>query len=192
MKRIILASSSIYRQEVLKIYCPDFLSISPDIDETPNDDEKPMNLALRLSLSKAKKISEEYPDHFIIGSDQVGSFEGKILGKPGNYANALDNFKSFYGKSVYFHAGVSFINKSLKIERSKIETTEIQFKKFSDLDMKQYLDNLDTFNTTAGVKSESIDFLPLVKKIIARDRQAILGLPINWVVDQLTEFNQIT
>ena len=189
MTKLILASSSIYRQEIFRKYYPEFKCISPDIDETPMLNEKPISLAKRLSSKKAEKISMNFPDHFVVGSDQVASFDGQILGKPGSYNNALSNFKMFRGKSVFFYAGVSIRNKSLGINRNGLETTEIRFKDYSDEEMINYLDSLDTFNTTAGVKSESILFTPLVDEIISNDEYAIIGLPINWILSQLTEFN---
>ena len=189
MIKLILASSSIYRREILSKHYSDFECISPDVDETPLENENPISLAKRLSSSKAKRVSKDFPDHFVIGSDQVASFEGNILGKPGSYKKALDNFKLFRGKSVFFHAGGSITNESLGIEKEGLETTEIKFKDYSDEDMTNYLDSLDTFNTTAGVKSESMLFLPLVDEIIADDDYAIMGLPINWILDQLSEFS---
>jgi len=150
--KLILASSSIYRQEIFRKYYSEFKCISPDIDETPMLNEKPISLAKRLSNKKAEKISLEFPDHFVIGSDQVASFDEQILGKPGSYNNALSNFKMFRGKSVFFYAGVSIRNESLGINRNGLETTEIRFKDYSDEEMINYLDSLDTFNTTAGVK----------------------------------------
>lgn len=187
MNKLILASSSIYRQEILRKYYTDFQSISPDIDETPLQNENPVSLAMRLADTKAEKISNNFPDHYVIGSDQVASFNEQILGKPRTYENALDNFKSFRGKCVYFHVGASIRNKSLDLERQWLETTEIRFNDYSDEDMVSYVNSLDTFNTTAGVKSESDLFPPLVKEIIADDEYAIIGLPIKWILDQLNE-----
>tara|TARA_B100001964_G_scaffold7825_2_gene8447 strand:+ start:19088 stop:19657 length:570 start_codon:yes stop_codon:yes gene_type:complete len=187
MNNLILASSSIYRQEILIKHYPNFRCISPDIDETPQDDEKPISLAKRLADTKAKKISKDFPDHYVIGSDQVASFDERILGKPGNYKNALANFRSFKGKSVYFHAGVSIRNESLGVARTGLETTEIRFRNYSDETMITYLNSLDTFSTTAGVKSESDQFPALVEEIIADDECAIIGLPIKWILDQLSE-----
>ena len=189
MNKLILASSSIYRQEILRKYYSDFQSISPEIDEMPLQNEKPIDLAMRLADRKAEKISNNFPNHYVIGSDQVASFNEQILGKPGTYENALDNFKSFRGKSVYFHVGVSIRNKTLAINRQGLETTEIRFRNYSDEDMISYINNLDTFNTTAGVKSESDLFPPLVEEIIANDEYAIIGLPIKWIMDQLNELS---
>ena len=189
MNKLILASSSIYRQEILRKYYSDFQSISPEIDETPRQNEKPIDLAMRLADRKAEKISNNFPNYYVIGSDQVASFNEQVLGKPRTYENALDNFKSFRGKSVYFHVGVSIRNKTLAINRQGLETTEIRFRNYSDEDMISYINNLDTFNTTAGVKSESDLFPPLVEEIIANDEYAIIGLPIKWIMDQLNELS---
>ena len=94
----------------------------------------------------------------------------------------------FRGKASSFMQ-VSHRNESLEINRNGLETTEIRFKDYSDEDMNNYLDSLDTYNTTAGVKSESDLFKPLVDEIISNDEYAIIGLPINWILDQLAEFD---
>ena len=90
MNKLILASSSIYRQEILRKYYSDFQSISPEIDEMPLQNEKPIDLAMRLADRKAEKISNNFPNHYVIGSDQVASFNEQVLGKPRTYENALE------------------------------------------------------------------------------------------------------
>jgi predicted house-cleaning NTP pyrophosphatase (Maf/HAM1 superfamily) len=89
---LILASSSIYRRELLQKLQIPFSTISPKIDETPLIDEKPHETALRLAQEKAKKISEDHPYALIIGCDQVATLDGEQLGKPGNHKNAVALF----------------------------------------------------------------------------------------------------
>ena len=109
---IILASSSIYRSRLLKKYIKNFSTRIPDVDETPRKKESAKDLSLRLALSKAKKISNSEPDSFIIGSDQVASFKGNILGKPMNYEDAFNTIKKFSKEDVIFFTGIALINKN--------------------------------------------------------------------------------
>jgi len=182
---IILASSSIYRSRLLKKYIKNFSTRTPDIDETPRKKESAKELSLRLALSKAKKISNSEPDSFIIGSDQVASFKGTILGKPMNYEDAFNTIKKFSKEDVIFFTGIALINKNENIQYHHIDITTISFKDFNDQMLKNYLDSEENLNTTAGVKMESRLFRKLIYKVQTEDEEAIIGLPIQWLLNTL-------
>ena len=182
---IILASSSIYRSRLLKKYIKDFSIRTPDIDETPRKKESAKDLSLRLALSKAKKISNSEPDSFIIGSDQVASFKGTILGKPMNYEDAFNTIKKFSKEDVIFFTGIALINKNENLQYHHIDITTISFKDFNDQMLKNYLDSEENLNTTAGVKMESRLFRKLIYKVQTEDEEAIIGLPIQWLLNTL-------
>ena len=182
---IILASSSIYRSRLLKKYIKNFSIRTPDIDETPRKKESAKDLSLRLALSKAKKISNSEPDSFIIGSDQVASFKGTILGKPMNYEDAFNTIKKFSKEDVIFFTGIALINKNENLQYHHIDITTISFKDFNDQMLKNYLDSEENLNTTAGVKMESSLFRKLIYKVQTEDEEAIIGLPIQWLLSTL-------
>ena len=184
--QIILASSSIYRSRLLKKYIKNFSTCNPDIDETPRKKESAKDLSLRLALSKAKKISIIEPDSFIIGSDQVASFKGNILGKPANYEDAFNTIKKFSKEDVIFFTGIALINKNENLQYSHIDITTISFRDFNNQMLKDYLDSEDNLNTTAGVKMESRLFRKLIYKIKTEDEEAIIGLPIQWLLNKLS------
>ena len=182
---IILASSSIYRSRLLKKYIKNFSTRIPDVDETPRKKESAKDLSLRLALSKAKKISNSEPDSFIIGSDQVASFKGTILGKPMNYDDAFNTIKKFSKEDVIFFTGIALINKNENLQYHHIDITTISFKDFNDQMLKNYLDSEENLNTTAGVKMESSLFRKLIYKVQTEDEEAIIGLPIQWLLNTL-------
>ena len=182
---IILASSSIYRSRLLKKYIKNFSTRIPDVDETPRKKESAKDLSLRLALSKAKKISNSEPDSFIIGSDQVASFKGTILGKPMNYEDAFNTIKKFSKEDVIFFTGIALINKNENLQYHHIDITTISFKDFNDQMLKNYLDSEENLNTTAGVKMESRLFRKLIYKVPTEDEEAIIGLPIQWLLNTL-------
>ena len=182
---IILASSSIYRSRLLKKYIKNFSTRIPDVDETPRKKESAKDLSLRLALSKAKKISNSEPDSFIIGSDQVASFKGAILVKPMNYEDAFNTIKKFSKEDVIFFTGIALINKNENLQYHHIDITTISFKDFNDQMLKNYLDSEENLNTTAGVKMESRLFRKLIYKVQTEDEEAIIGLPIQWLLNTL-------
>ena len=182
---IILASSSIYRSRLLKKYIKYFSIRTPDIDETPRKKESAKDLSLRLALSKAKKISINEPDSFVIGSDQVASFKGTILGKPVNYEDAFNTIKQFSKEDVIFFTGIALINKNKRLKYYHVDITTISFRDFNDEMLKNYLDSEENLNTTAGVKIESKLFRKLIHEVRTEDKEAIIGLPIQWLLKTL-------
>ncbi len=184
--QIILGSSSIYRAGLLKKYIPNFETQSPNIDESPREKESAKDLSLRLALSKARKISLSEPDALVIGSDQVASFNGNILGKPKSYDDAYKTIMAFSNGEVLFYTGVAIIHKNKDLEESYIDVTRVIFKDFDDEMLREYLDSEESLNTTAGVKMESNLFQKLVAQIETEDPEAIIGLPIQWLLKKLT------
>ncbi len=99
---IVLASSSSYRRELLTRLQLPFTCHSPDIDETPQANESAQALVQRLALSKARALAQHYPQHIIIGSDQVAVLDGKIIGKPLHAEGATQQLSAASGRSLLF------------------------------------------------------------------------------------------
>src|SRR5690606_19564446 len=103
---LILASSSPYRKAMLSRLRLPFRTISPDIDESHLEGETPAAMALRLSIAKAQAVATQNPGAVVIGSDQVATFQGRKIGKPGNFENARAQLLSFSGQTVEFHSAL--------------------------------------------------------------------------------------
>ena len=184
-RKVILGSSSIYRTTLLSKYLPDFISISPNIDESERPKEPAKDLSLRLALEKATIIASNRPKDIVIGSDQVASFENVNIGKPMDRSTAYNQMIQFSGKNVSFYTGAVIIIKELETVLSHVDKTIIKFKTFEKKELEDYLNSENHFNTTAGVKAESFPFQKLVDKIITEDKEAIIGLPMMWLVKQI-------
>ena len=184
-RKVILGSSSIYRKTLLSKYLPDFISISPNIDESERPKEPAKDLSLRLALEKATIIASNRPKDIVIGSDQVASFENVNIGKPMDHITAYNQMIQFSGKNVSFYTGAVIIIKELETVLSHVDKTIIKFKTFEKKELEDYLNSENHFNTTAGVKAESFPFQKLVDKIVTEDKEAIIGLPMIWLVKQI-------
>ena len=103
---IVLGSTSIFRKELLERLQIEFITDSPDIDETPIDNESPENYVIRLSLEKAKAVAARHPNALIIGSDQCSVLDGEIRGKPHTHENAVKQLSESSGKRVSFLTGL--------------------------------------------------------------------------------------
>ena len=184
-RKVILGSSSIYRKKLLSKYLPDFISISPNIDESERPKEPAKDLSLRLALEKATIIASNRPKDIVIGSDQVASFENVNIGKPMDRSTAYNQMIKFSDKDVSFYTGAVIMIKELETILSHVDKTIIKFKLFEKKELEDYLNSENRFNTTAGVKAESFPFQKLVDKIITEDKEAIIGLPMVWLVKQI-------
>jgi len=184
-RKVILGSSSIYRTTLLSKYLPDFISISPNIDESERPNEPAKDLSLRLALEKATIIASNRPKDIVIGSDQVASFENVNIGKPMDRSTAYNQMIQFSGKNVSFYTGAVIIIKELETVLSHVDKTIIKFKTFEKKELEDYLNSENRFNTTAGVRNESFPFQNLVDKIVTEDKEAIIGLPMIWLVKQI-------
>jgi septum formation protein len=191
--KIILGSSSIYRAELLSKYISHFESVAPKIDESQYANESPQDLSMRLAKTKAKKIADIKPRDVVIGSDQVVSFKNISIGKQIDYESAYQTLIEFSGKKIYFYTSVVIVIKEKKIELAHLDKTIIEFKPFGKKELDIYLKSQDIFDSTAAVKYESKQFQLLVDQIITEDEQAIIGLPMIWLMEQFKklELNRI-
>ena len=191
--KIILGSSSIYRANLLSKYISHFESVAPEIDESQYANESPQDLSMRLAKTKAKKVADIKPGDIVIGSDQVVSFKNISIGKQVNYEGAYQTLIEFSGKKIYFYTSVVIVIKEKKIELAHLDKTIIEFKPFGKKELDIYLKSQDIFDSTAAVKYECKQFQLLVDQIITEDEQAIIGLPMIWLMEQLKkiELNRI-
>jgi len=183
--KIILGSSSIYRAKLLSNYISNFESIAPEIDESQHANESPKDLSMRLAKTKARKIADIKPQDLVIGSDQVVSFKNISIGKPESYENAYQTLREFSGQKIYVYTSAVIVIKQKKLELKHLDKTIIEFKHFTIKELEMYLRSQDIFDSTAGIKYESKEFNLLVEQFITKDEQAIIGLPMIWLMKQI-------
>ena len=182
---LILASSSPYRRELLSRLKIPFISIAPDIDETPTSGEAPRALALRLAQTKARVIAAQYPGHLVIGADQVASLHGNPLGKPGDHTSAQRQLRALSGQAVIFHSAMAVV-KDQYIQTVEVPTTCV-FRALSDTAIERYL-SIDTpYDTAGSAKAESLG-IALMQSMESSDPTSIIGLPLIALTRLLTEF----
>jgi septum formation protein len=175
--RLILASSSRYRRELLERLRIPFDVVAPDIDETPLDGEAPEATAVRLSIAKARAAAVRAPGAIVIGSDQVATCDARQIGKPGTHENARTQLQSMRGKSVEFHSALClFDSRSDSIQSADI-VTRVQFRDLADAEIEAYLLAETPYDVAGSAKSEGLG-IALVDAIHSDDPTALVGLPL--------------
>lgn len=174
---VILASSSIWRYQLLRQLGLCFEAISPDIDETARDGEAGDGLACRLARTKADTIAADRPDAVVIGCDQVADVNGRILGKPGTAARAREQLQLQSGQAVVFHTGLCVCAPDFAEPRLHLETVTTRFRELSDAEIARYVAAEDVTATAGSLKSEGLG-ITLVSAIESKDPSALVGLPL--------------
>ncbi|MPW30885.1 septum formation inhibitor Maf [Agarivorans sp. B2Z047] len=175
--RLILASSSAYRKQLLEKVCPTFDCFNPDIDESPKPKETPELLVLRLAEQKALAGKTQFPKNLIIGSDQVCCINGEIVGKPGNHQNAVKQLKAASGQAITFYTGLALYNSETQQMQSLIDTFEVGFRELSDSLIERYLQIEQPYNCAGSFKSEGSGIV-LFKHLKGDDPNSLIGLPL--------------
>lgn len=177
MTALILASSSPHRRQLLQRLGLPFRCFSPDVDETPQEEESPSGLALRLAKSKACTVQQNYPDAVIIGSDQVAHCEGKILTKPGTIERAKAQLQWCSAKTVHFHTGLCVLNGSRGTEHLQQISYTVVFRPLTDKQIASYIEKDCPLDCAGSFKSESLG-ISLFESMAGDDPTALVGLPL--------------
>ncbi|MEQ2027137.1 nucleoside triphosphate pyrophosphatase [Xenorhabdus szentirmaii] len=185
MLPIILSSTSVYRRLLLEKLGLPFSCISPDIDESPQENENPEQLVMRLSCAKATVLQQNYPNHLIIGSDQVCVLNNKITGKPHNFENAFTQLKNASGECVTFYTGITLFNSKTGNIDTRSELFRVYFRKLTDTEIMNYLTKEKPFNCAGSFKSEGLG-ITLFEKLEGKDPNTLIGLPLITMTEMLT------
>ncbi|MDK4683755.1 Maf family protein [Kingella negevensis] len=185
---IILASTSVFRQQQLRTLGVDFVAAKPVFDETPLAGESAADTALRLAVGKTQSLAVHYPQHLIIGADQVAWCNNKQLGKPMSVENAAAMLGELSGQRIEFYSAVCVLNTASGCVKHHVDTTVVQMRELSDAQIRRYLAREpDAIYCAGAAKSEGLG-AALLQKIESDDPNALIGLPIFWLVSCLTEF----
>ena len=181
---LILASSSQYRRELLNRLGLEYISISPDVDETPLAGEAPAALALRLARLKAEAVARNHPDAVVIGSDQVCDLGGTPLGKPHTFEKAVAQLQAMQGKRLVFHTAVCVISPSVPAQDT-VSDTVITMRKLSDEAICNYVEREKPFDCAGSAKIEKLG-IALMESVASDDPTSLIGLPLMRLTTMLT------
>jgi len=185
-QRLILGSSSVYRQELLGRLRIPFDVCSPQIDETPLPQEKADMTAVRLAEAKSRAAAAGFSNAVVIGADQVAVLEGIQLGKPLNHSNAVKQLQAARGKEVMFHTALCLFNSRSGNIQTRLVPSRVRFRNLSDRQIENYLDKEQPYHCAGSAKAEGLG-IALLESIQSDDPTAVIGLPLIALVDMLSK-----
>ena len=182
--KLVLASTSPFRKELLQRLDVPFDTASPDIDESAKTNETPTQLVARLSEEKAKAVAAQFPNSLVIASDQVATLDNVIIGKPGGHENAVKQLTNASGRKVVFYTGLCLLNTKTGNIQIEVIQFNVTFRKLTEKQIDSYLKKEQPYNCAGSFKSEGLG-IALFEKMEGDDPSSLIGLPLISLIGML-------
>lgn len=186
--RLVLASGSPRRQELLRQLGAEFLVIAPDIDETPQPGEHPESYVARLAVEKSRAGALLVPDDpagfVLVAADTTVALEEEILGKPIDPNDAAAMLRKLSGRSHLVHTGIAVTDG----HRSEVRTvtTQVQFAALDEHQIAWYVESGEPFGKAGSYALQGLGG-SLIRSV-AGNVQNVIGLPMTDVMELLVGF----
>ena len=193
--KIILASKSGVRKEILdtyKIDC-DVIVSNVDEDEVKNsllgEGADPLLISKNLAELKSIKVSNKNPDRLVLGADSVISLNNELINKPKSRDEALKILKKL-NNSKHFLVSSACISKNGSMIWNYTDTSELKMKNFAEKDLKEYLDRIKTETLLAygayQIEANGLELFEYIKG----DKDSIMGLPIKEIMNYIKRYKK--
>jgi septum formation protein len=183
---LILASTSVYRRELLARFRLPFEALPPGVPETHLAGELPADRALRLALEKASAVARAHPQAVVIGADQVAACAGRVLEKPADATRCLEQLATLSGRPALFHTACAVQWSGGSARLTHVDTTTVVFRTLSVEEIERYVAHERPFDCAGGFRAEALG-ISLFERIESRDPTALIGLPLIWLAAALRD-----
>ena len=193
--KIILASKSGVRKQILDNHNVDFEVIASNVDEDEvknsllSEGADPLLISKNLAEIKSIKVSNKNPDMLVLGADSVISLNNELINKPKSREEALKILKKLNNSKHYLISSVC-ISKNGAMIWNHSESSELKMKNFPESELQSYLDKIETETLLAyGVYQVEADGLKLFE-YIKGDHNSIMGLPIKDILNYINQYKK--
>lgn len=179
MKPLILASTSPFRGQLLRDFGIAHRAHAPLFEENvPDPLLPPLDIATRFARGKALSLREAYPNHWILGSDQVPEFENAILRKPASTVDAVEQLLRLQGRTHHLHTAVCLLDSASGALYEESVTHAMTMRSLQRSEAMAYALRDEPIGCAGGYKIEKTG-VALFKQMRGVDHTAIIGLPIS-------------
>ncbi|MBU1537868.1 septum formation protein Maf [Myxococcota bacterium] len=175
MKKIILASQSVYKKRMVENLGIHFEAESPRVDEVVLPGESPEETVLRLSVEKAEAVAARHPEAIVVATDQAVSIDGELLGKPGTFEAAKEHLSRMQGRTHKLLTAVTVIGDGHR--ESALEIHHMTMRPLSTSAIARYLVKDQPLDSAGSYKIETMG-ISLFSSISGNDPVAIMGVPM--------------
>ena len=189
MRTLVLASTSIYRQQLLRQLGLSFTVAAPLFVEQLDQGVSPELLVRHQALHKAMSLADRYPDALIIGADQVFvDARHRVLGKPGSAGQAMMQLQEMQGRTHVFYTGVAIYDSASGAHIAACETFNVTLRPLSEAQIRRYIERDNPIDCAGSFKIEGLG-IALMEKMEGRDYTALIGLPLIRLTEMLQQFD---
>ncbi len=182
-RRLVLASASPRRQELLEMLGIDLIIDPSGIDESCRPGESPREHALRLSLEKARDVSARHPGMWVLGADTIVVVDTEVLGKPQDQEDARRMLTKLSGREHTVITGFALVCRRAAVEYSEAVESRVTFNRLDEDDLKWYIGTGEPYDKAGAyaVQGRAAAFI----KEVCGSHTNVIGLPLSEVVDAL-------
>ena len=186
MKTFVLASASPRRKELLRK-----IGLKFEVDPSRNKEEviiglKPQELAIRLSLEKAREVAGRHKNAIVIAADTFGVFRGKIIGKPHTPEEALKTLSLLNGKSHTVITGFTVIDTQIDKTVSRVIETKVWLKRLTSEEIEAYINTGEPLDKAGAYAIQGLG--AVIVERMEGDYYNVIGLPLSALAETLEEF----
>lgn len=186
MRKIILASQSPRRRELLTNMGVNFDVVPSNFDEKLDDSRHPEEVAIELAMGKASLVAQQYPDCIVIGSDTIVTIDGRQLEKPHDETEAYQMLEALAGTYNDITTSLVVMCKDADKLFSAADTARAFFKPYDEAAVRTYVESGDPMDKAGGFGVQS-GAAPLIDYVQGH-ADTIIGLPTHLLVGFLDEF----
>ena len=176
-RRLILASTSPFRRELLARLGLPFSTQTPGTDESLQPGEDALALVARLAELKAQAVARREPAALIIGSDQTAVLDGEIIGKPGDHERAAGQLQRASGRTVAFYTGLCLLDSASGQRQIAVDVFKVVFRRLTSEMIESYLRREQPYHCAGSFKSEGLG-IALFERLEGDDPTSLIGLPL--------------
>ena len=188
--RLILASKSPRRYELLKQVGLDFEVIPSRVIEDFVQKESPQEHVIRLAEAKARDVASGYPDRWVIAADTIVTINGTILGKPKNREEALEMLLRLSGQDHWVLTGFSVCHLGRGVNDKEAVQTTVRVKPLTTVEMDWYVRTGEPFDKAGGYAIQGIGSFMI--ESIRGSYTNVVGLPLCELIQMLNRLGAIT
>ena len=183
--RVILASTSPRRRELLALLGVAFDVVPPACEEVRSPELAPRDQAQQFALDKARSIADRYPADLVLGGDTVIDVDETLLGKPHDLNQAATMLRQLQGRDHQVHTGLALIRHKTRLSVAMVETARVRMKPCPDEELRNYLKTKESLGKAGGYSIQG-EGARLIEKIEG-DYPTVVGLPLRQVATLLAQ-----
>lgn len=178
--RLVLASASPRRQELLAALGLPFVVVAAEVDEQRRPGEPPAALVQRLSRAKAMAVAALHPNAVIVGADTVVVLDGEVLGKPADAGEAGRMLRALRGRPHLVYSAVTALHVATGCQATELSESRVWMRDYSDEEIVAYVASGDPLDKAGAYAIQHQGFVPVAR--IEGCYASVMGLPLGHLV----------